>query len=182
MTFSKSDSIVELSKALSKAQGEIENATKNKTNPHFRSDYADLSAVLSEIREAFSPNGLSLTQMPFNGDGGLVGIEGLLMHSSGEWISSSVSCKPKNSDAPSLGTVLTYLRRYQASAIAGIAQTDDDGSSESSSDAGGVSQKPAYEMNKITMDWIAAVKINPKKLREINDPKYREFIKQKAGI
>ena len=169
----KSDSIVELAKALAKAQGEIENATKNKVNPHFKSNYADLAAVLGEIRAAFAPNGLSLVQMPFNSDDGSVGVESMLMHSSGEWVSSFVSCKPNKADAPSLGSVLTYLRRYSASAIAGIAQEDDDGG------------EPARNTAMVNTDdkaWINAVKADPRVLDQIADEAYKQFIKEHAGI
>ena len=171
----KTESIVELSKALAKAQGEIENATKNKQNPHFKSSYADLSAVLGEIRAAFSPNGLSLTQMPFELENGNVGIESMLIHSSGEWIASKVSCKPNKTDAPSLGSALTYLRRYSASAIAGIAQEDDDGGSTGAS-------TPAYTVDATATGWINAVRKDNKVLNDIKDADYRAFIKQQAGV
>jgi hypothetical protein len=176
----KSESIVELSKALAKAQGEIENATKNKTNPHFKSNYADLSAVLGEIRTAFSPNGLSLTQMPFELESGNVGIESMLMHSSGEWIASKVSCKPNKTDAPSLGTVLTYLRRYSASAIAGIAQEDDDGDGAAASNK--ANPAAGYTVDATATGWINAARKDAKVLNDIKDAAYRAFIKQQAGV
>ena len=50
----KTDSIAELAKALAKAQGEIENASKNAANPHFKSKYADLAEVLNTVRPVFS--------------------------------------------------------------------------------------------------------------------------------
>lgn len=172
---SKSDTIIELAKALSVAQGQISNATKNKENPFFKSNYADLSEVLSEIRAAFSANGLSLTQMPFNDDSGNVGVEALLMHSSGEWIASSVQCKPAKADAQALGAVTTYLRRYQAAAIAGIAQEDDDGNSATHS-------KKSFDDCEHNKGWLDLMKTNPEKLTDIPDLDYRAFIKQKAGI
>ena len=180
MSYSKSDSIIELAKALAKAQGEIENATTYKVNPHFKSNYADLSAVLAEIREAFSPNGLSLTQMPFNDANGNVGIESILMHQSGEWICSSVSCKPNKTDAPALGSVLTYLRRYSASAIAGIAQEDDDGGAPSNSTQDNQSKEPKLDDNAKT--WIAIVKEDPSRINEIDDAEFKAFIKKHAGV
>lgn len=172
----RSESIIELSVALAKAQGEIENATKNQTNPHFKSNYADLASVLGEIRAAFAPNGLSLTQMPFNEDNGNVGVESLLMHSSGQWIASKVSCKPNKADAPSLGGVLTYLRRYSASAIAGIAQEDDDGNSATHN------KKASFDTCEHNKGWLDLMKTNPEKLADIPDLEYRAFIKEKAGI
>jgi len=70
----KSDSIVELSKAMSIAQGELTNADKNATNPHFKSKYADLAEILNTVRPILSKNGLSVIQMPTL-DNGLVCVE-----------------------------------------------------------------------------------------------------------
>ena len=46
----KSDSIASLAAALAKAQGEMENASKNSQNPHFKSKYADLAEILNTVR------------------------------------------------------------------------------------------------------------------------------------
>ena len=51
----------------------------------------------------------------------------LLMHISGQWVRSVVGVVPAKTDAQGLGSVITYLRRYSLSGIAGIAQIDDDG-------------------------------------------------------
>ena len=55
----KSDSIKELATALAKAQAEIENASKNAANPHFRSKYADLAEVLNTVRPVFAKHGIA---------------------------------------------------------------------------------------------------------------------------
>lgn len=118
----------ELYAALSTAQGEIENATKSSTNPHFKSKYADLAEVLTTIRETFPKHGLSLTQAP-SFDGSLAHVTTLVAHSGGGSIMSIASCSPAKTDAQGIGAATTYLRRYSASAMAGIAQEDDDGNS-----------------------------------------------------
>ena len=51
-----SETIVELATALAKAQGQIEDATKDGINPAFRSKYADLAAVRAVIREPLATN------------------------------------------------------------------------------------------------------------------------------
>ena len=94
----KTDSIAELAKALAKAQGEIENASKNAANPHFKSKYADLAEVLNTVRPVFSSHGLSVLQMP-SFDGGIASVETLLMHTSGEWISNTCSAPVSKNDA-----------------------------------------------------------------------------------
>ena len=118
----------ELFAALSKAQGEIENASKNAANPHFKSKYADLAEILNTVRPVFSANGLSLSQFP-GFDGSLASVTTLIGHSSGGYISAVASCVPAKSDAQGIGSATTYLRRYGAAAAAGIAQEDDDGES-----------------------------------------------------
>ena len=116
----------ELFAALALAQGEIENASKNSANPHFRSKYADLAEVLNTIRPVFAKHGLSLIQSP-GFDGSMVSVTTVLAHQSGGYMTSTASCVPAKADAQGIGSATTYLRRYGAAAVAGIAQEDDDG-------------------------------------------------------
>lgn len=121
----KSESIKSLAAAMSKAQGEIENAGKNSTNPHFKSKYADLAEVLNTIRPVFAANGLAIMQFP-SYDNDIASVETIITHSSGEWLSNIASAKVGRPDAQGIGSATTYLRRYSAAAAAGIAQEDDD--------------------------------------------------------
>lgn len=121
----KSETIAALAKALAKAQGEIENASKSSVNPHFKSKYADLAEVLNTVRPVFSACGLSFIQMPSFADG-IASVETMLAHESGEWISEKASAPVGKQDAQGVGSVITYLRRYSLAAFAGIAQEDDD--------------------------------------------------------
>lgn len=116
----------ELFDALALAQGEIENASKNAANPHFKSKYADLAEILNTTRPVFAKYGLSLSQFP-GYDGALASVTTLIAHKSGGFISAVASCVPAKSDAQGIGSATTYLRRYSAAAAAGIAQEDDDG-------------------------------------------------------
>lgn len=116
----------ELFAALALAQGEIENANKNAANPHFRSKYADLAKVLNTIRPVFAKHGLSLIQSP-GYDGSMASVTTVLAHQSGGYMTSTASCVPAKADAQGIGSATTYLRRYGAAAVAGIAQEDDDG-------------------------------------------------------
>lgn len=123
----------ELFAALAAAQGEIENASKNAANPHYRSKYADLAEVLNTIRPVFSKHGLSLIQSPAY-DGALAHVTTVLAHAGGGYITTTASCVPAKSDAQGIGSATTYLRRYSAAAVAGIAQEDDDGNSAAHND------------------------------------------------
>lgn len=116
----------ELFTDLAAAQGEIENASKNAANPHFKSKYADLAEVLNTIRPVFAQHGLSLIQSPAY-DGSLASVTTVLAHKSGGYLTGTASCVPAKSDAQGIGSATTYLRRYGAAAVAGIAQEDDDG-------------------------------------------------------
>lgn len=122
----KSESIKNLAVALCAAQAEMGGATKDAANPFFKSKYADLSAVVKAVKDAFATNGLSYTQFPIE-DGGRIGVETILMHVSGEWVSNSFTVALSKQDAQGAGSAITYCRRYALQAIAGIPAEDDDG-------------------------------------------------------
>lgn len=126
-----SEKLGEIAKALSLMQGEIKDAEKDTDGYGYK--YADLSQVLRIIRPLMAKNGLSVTQHVSNADDKIV-IETMLMHSSGEWMSSELSLPPVPSKsmnaAQAVGSVITYGRRYALTAIFGITQADDDTSSE----------------------------------------------------
>lgn len=118
----------ELATALAKAQGAIEGAKKRSVNPGFRSRYADLASVWDACREELSSNGLSIIQMVCDAAPGFVGLETVLMHSSGQSITNRFSMPVKDpNNAQAVGSAITYARRYALMAIVGIAPEDDDG-------------------------------------------------------
>lgn len=120
-----SEAISSLATALSAAHAEIENASKNSKNPHFQSKYADLAEIINTVRPVFSRHGLSVTQCPSYTQG-IVTVTTVLMHNSGEWISSDCSAPVSKQDAQGVGSAITYCRRYALAAMACIAQEDDD--------------------------------------------------------
>lgn len=122
----KSESIKELATAIAKAQAEIENASKNSANPHFKSKYADLAEVLNTVRPVFAKHGIAVIQAP-SYDNGIASVETMLTHASGEWMSNTCSAPVSKQDAQGVGSAITYLRRYSLAAFAGVAQEDDDG-------------------------------------------------------
>ena len=126
----KSETIIELAKAMAKAQGEMGGAHKGKNNPFFKSKYADLGAVIEAVKEPFSNNGLSYVQFPIE-DSRRVGVETILMHESGEWMSNQFTVQLSKQDAQGAGSAITYCRRYGLQAVAGIPSEDDDGNAAS---------------------------------------------------
>lgn len=120
----------ELVKALAKALPEVEAATKDKANPHFRAKYADLGNVIEAIRPV-AKHGLWFRQSPVEHAGGAC-IETFYVHSSGEQMSAGVCYVPASkNDAQGFGSALTYCRRYGLLAAFGIAPEDDDGNAAS---------------------------------------------------
>lgn len=121
----------ELFAALSQAQSEVGDPLKDSVNPHFRSKYADLAGVLDSVRKVFASKGLGIVQAPSSA-GAQVSVTTLVTHKSGQWMSSTVSVRLAKDDTQVVGpqvvgSTITYLRRYSLSAMAGVAQTDDDG-------------------------------------------------------
>lgn len=123
-----SDTINELAAALSKAQGEMSNASLNKENPFFKSKYADLAGIRDTVTPTLSKNGIAVSQTTeFAGDGMLM-VCTRLIHSSGQWIESSYPIIADTNKPQAMGSAMTYARRYSLSAICGISsEQDDDG-------------------------------------------------------
>lgn len=122
----KSDNIDQLAVALSKVQSKIKGAVEDSTNPHFKSKYASLQSVIDVAREPLAANGLSVTQLLSDGLPNHVTMETVLLHSSGQWISSTFSVPVTKQDAQGYGSACTYARRYSYMSLIGIAPIDDD--------------------------------------------------------
>ena len=164
----KSESIKSLAIALNKAQGEMGGAAKGANNPFFKSKYADLGSVVQAIKEPFANNGLSYVQLPVE-DNGRIGIETILMHVSGEWLSGSFTVQLSKQDAQGAGSAITYCRRYSLQSVAGIPSEDDDGNAASKQQT----KKPTPD----DLSWAKAIRDGNAKIEDLNDPVYRSYIK-----
>lgn len=162
----KSDSIKSLAVAMCKAQAEMGGAHKGANNPFFKSKYADLGAVVQAVKEPFANNGLSYVQFPIE-QTGRIGVETILMHESGEWLSNEFTVQLSKQDAQGAGSAITYCRRYGLQSIAGIPSDDDDGNAASKT-AG-----PSKE----DQSWVDAIRGGSATLEDINDANYRNKIK-----
>ena len=129
----KSDSIVELSKALAKFQANVKQPMKDKNNPFFKSKYVPLENVVEAITQEAPKHGLSFVQWALNDESGRVGVATMLMHESGEFIEfDPVHMKADKETAQGAGALISYLKRYSLSAVFGItSDQDDDGNSAS---------------------------------------------------
>ena len=122
----KSDKIDKLAASLSKAQSEMKGAEKKSINPFFNSGYADLHTVIESSFPHLTKYGLSVIQGNESNPGEFF-VTTMLLHESGQWIRSKLKMPIEKVTAQSIGSTITYGRRYGLSAITGIAQYDDDG-------------------------------------------------------
>lgn len=113
--------------ALSKAQAEFTDVSKNKTaNIPMKKggSYSYKFATLPDIRKAVQPaltkNGLSIIQR-INTDS----LQTMLCHESGQWIDSKMSLNTRLLPQE-IGSLLTYYRRYQLSSILNVAADEDE--------------------------------------------------------
>jgi ERF superfamily protein len=124
----KSESIINLSKALLKAQKVMGGAVKDSKNPFFKSTYSDYGSVLEVVKGPLNENGILVLQ-PHVNDPGQPYVETILIHAeSGEFLSS---CTPvvcaKANDPQAMGSAITYARRYGLQSLLSIPSEDDDG-------------------------------------------------------
>jgi len=124
----KSETTKELALALSKAQAEMPPAELNKVNPFLKNKYADLGSIIKTAKPIIAKHGLSISQLPTS-NGDKIGVTTILMHSSGEWIESTmmlpVGEEKGKSSAQVAGSIISYLRRYALSAVLGMYADED---------------------------------------------------------
>ena len=134
-----SETIAKLAEALAKAQGAMRPANRDHENPFFHSKYADLTSIWESIRKPLSENGLAITQSITETQAAFLTVETLLLHASGEFITSLMTVPTGKGDIQALGSAISYARRYALSALIGaVSDEDDDGQAASKT-----GQKPA---------------------------------------
>jgi hypothetical protein len=119
----KSESIINLTKALAKFHSTVGKISKDAKNPFFKSNYASLSHILQEIQDPLEVSGLVISQFP-NGDG----LTTILIHcESGEYLQATYTMPvAKQNDPQALGSAISYARRYAVSSILSLKIDDDD--------------------------------------------------------
>jgi hypothetical protein len=131
-----SESVAAIATALAKAQTELSNPEKAMVGTIYnnRSDvpqtfrYASLSSGLDIIRKTLGSAQIAITQTTgIDQVSGMVNLNTVLLHTSGEWISSDWPvCQISETSAPRrMGAALTYARRYALFTMVGIAGEDD---------------------------------------------------------
>src|SRR6202051_2421708 len=131
-----SENVAAIATALAKAQTELSNPEKAMIGTVYnnRSDspqsfrYASLSSGLDIIRKSLGGQQIAIAQTThIDRTNGMVNLTTVLLHTSGEWISSDWPvCQLSETAAPRrMGAALTYARRYALFTMVGIAGEDD---------------------------------------------------------
>lgn len=151
MIVDKSEGFAKVLAAMAKANMETDNALRTKPNGAFKgTKYADLTEVIVSVKETYANHGLAVIQTPTY-EAGHVKVYCTVINDSGEYVTFAPAEAPASKlDPQGVGSVITYLRRYSASAMAFITQEDDDG-------------------NKATKQQEKAPKIDIKQEKEVFD-------------
>lgn len=141
-----SESIANLATALSQAQAEMPSVPFDATNAFLKNRYASLGSMIETARPVLAAHGLSVSQIVVSYEG-QIGVETVLMHTSGEWISNTAILpageEKGKSTAQVAGSLITYLRRYSYAAILGLyADEDTDGNTPQQNAKHGTSKPP----------------------------------------
>lgn len=142
--FEHSQELSELFAALYKFRATVQQPSKDANNPFFKSKYVTLEGTIKSIDKAIkeSKSELAFIQLVYDGQNQEKIVETILTHSSGQWLSSGAfSLVPQKKDPQGWGSAITYEKRYQLSALFGIASdVDDDGNTAS---------KPNYQRKQV---------------------------------
>jgi hypothetical protein len=127
MTEAGTDGRSQLAQALLEAQRKFPAIKKTRTAKAgtYSYDYADLSDILRVVLPVLGEHGLALTQR-YSVLDGLILLETMLLHTSGELLSSVLPISGPGPTAQELGSLMSYMRRYAVTALLGIAAEDDD--------------------------------------------------------
>ena len=126
----KSESIKNIAEAQLAIQKEIKDIAKDSAGYGY--NYTSFDKLVQYLRPLLAKHSISFMQMPIGGnkDGFAIGLRTLYMHSpSGEWISTTL-CSPiaehKGMNIyQSVGSAITYFRRYSLASFVGIASEED---------------------------------------------------------
>lgn len=119
-------------KALARAQAHYKPVTKTGYNPHFKSSFLTYEDLIEASREALVKEGISVTHcLTYDAERDVSCLETSLLCNGQNIVSTTPIYLKDRTNIQSLGSAITYLKRYQYAAICGIAasEEDDDGNS-----------------------------------------------------
>lgn len=121
-----SESLEKIAPALIAAQKAMPVVHKTAVNPHFKSTFAPLGAIVDAALPVLHANGIALLQGGGPSDDGSIEVVTRLQHNSGEWVQSAFRLPLGKSDPQGAGSAITYGKRYGLAAMLGIVADDDD--------------------------------------------------------
>lgn len=121
-----SENTKEIFSALVAVQGELQPVSKDSVNPHFKNKYASLDTITEAVRPVLAKHGLAIVQGGGETTGAGVLVTTMIVHTSGQWISSCYLMPLEKATAQSAGSAVTYGRRYLLGAMLALATEDDD--------------------------------------------------------
>lgn len=138
----QSESIGGLLTALAEAQKELKNPGFDSVNPHFKSKFASLAAIRSEVVPVLAKHGLSVSQWPI-AENGSAGCRTVLGHKTGEWIEETFLIPVDKPNAHGYASAVTYAKRISMQSVASVVGDDDD-------DGNSATGQPAAAEQRIT--------------------------------
>ena len=133
-----------LAKALCAAQAEFGTVPQSGKNPFHKSTYSTIEDYVNAAKPILAKHGLSISQAPNLMESQFV-LTTILMHESGEHIVSNQPIFSAKQDAQSMGSAITYARRYAYGAVLGMASGDFD------DDGNAATAKPVKQANPPTL-------------------------------
>jgi hypothetical protein len=141
---------------------EVKPVKRSADNPFFKSKYASLEDIQSQIREPLAKAGLVVTQAnEFNESGTFVSTK--VWHvASGECLTSAFPVIAKNQTAQEYGSAVSYAKRYSLTGLLNLIIVDED-------DDGAKASGTIKSTNSLTaMQYDAMVKfISEGKIKEV---------------
>lgn len=164
----RSESIINISKAMLVAQKKIEGAIKDSKNPFFKNNYANLDSVMDACKLHLNDAGIIVTQL-VDSTIDCDFMTTMFIHAeTGEFISSKMAL-PSSEDIQKKCAAQTYARRFMLQAMAFVGAEDDDGNT-----ASGKTTKPA-EPKKLPEDTPATIAEEPLTKTPFRKPKTGGF-------
>lgn len=164
----RSEEILDLATALSKAQGEFKPAVFDKKNPHFGQSYASFTSVMASVRDALAKNGLAIVQVQSSENK----LETTLLHSSGQWISGETPLLIDKNNMQGLGSAITYAKRYAVSALLGVVADSDDDANDA--------VNPLKDKDGSAVDTNKDEKKKSPSIRSVTGPKQETKVEEKT--
>jgi len=147
--------------ALATAQGQFHSIDRTKTaqveskrtGVKFSYKYEDMANVIEAVRPALSANGLAVVQMPTVLKGA-VAVTTILAHTSGQWFKGKLTLACDSADAQTVGSAISYARRYALKSLLMLAPDDDDDGGRASGAPKPSAPKPAQRASATTPPTI----------------------------